>query len=136
MLHLSKAIVSLLFLVDYISSGPIMTTSPNTTHQRQFLSEIFKILKQYEGDQVYTSAPIPITINCENYPEKLCQVAKALETVTKCKSDYQAVITNLFQVYGYRNCSLPTETEIYLKAFLQELTNLAQGAVRTILNSS
>uniref|UniRef100_A0A8C6YT22 Lymphocyte stimulatory factor 1 n=1 Tax=Nothoprocta perdicaria TaxID=30464 RepID=A0A8C6YT22_NOTPE len=115
MLALLKSLFALLCLVDAIRSRPPAATAPLKT-----LSEITQLVQQFNARPQLSEQ------------ELLCQASTALSKVTKCKTDYKPLITNLQSLHSKTRCSLPGESEIYLRNLLPELGNFTQGMYRRL----
>ncbi|KAM6299767.1 uncharacterized protein AAHN32_007257 [Aegotheles albertisi] len=102
---------------------------------RQKLSEItHHIQKLNSGVQVPCNdtrvAQVTFMDQKLSEQERLCQAATALLRVTRCRKDYEPLITNLQSLHGHTSCSLSNDSEIYLRHFLPELGNFTQGMYR------
>uniref|UniRef100_A0A669PY83 Interleukin-4 n=1 Tax=Phasianus colchicus TaxID=9054 RepID=A0A669PY83_PHACC len=108
-----KAALALLCLAELIASTPLPTSSSNLK-----LSDITRRIQQLNrGAQLLEQ-------------ELLCQAATALAKVTRCKKDYEPLITSLQSLHGQTSCSLSTDNEIYLRNFLPALGNFTQALYR------
>uniref|UniRef100_A0A8C7E980 Interleukin-4 n=1 Tax=Nothoprocta perdicaria TaxID=30464 RepID=A0A8C7E980_NOTPE len=132
MLALLKSLFALLCLVDAIRSRPPAATAPLKT-----LSEITQLVQQFNArPQIPCNdsrvAQLVFTDRKLSEQELLCQASTALSKVTKCKTDYKPLITNLQSLHSKTRCSLPGESEIYLRNLLPELGNFTQGMYRRL----
>uniref|UniRef100_A0A8C0GT67 Interleukin-4 n=1 Tax=Chelonoidis abingdonii TaxID=106734 RepID=A0A8C0GT67_CHEAB len=109
MFILLKATLALFCLIDHISSRPMISTAIKPSQQESSMREM-----------------VPES-------EKLCQASEALKSVTKCKDDYEPILSNLLNMHeGNQNCSLENGDEIYLRNFLPQLGNYTQGLIRNL----
>ncbi|XP_042737727.1 interleukin-4-like [Lagopus leucura] len=128
-----KAALALLCLAELIASTPLpMSSSPKLK-----LSDITRGIQQLNrGEQVPCNdtrvAQVAFTDRKLLEQELLCQAATVLAKVTRCKKDYEPLITNLQSLHGQTNCSLSTDNEIYLRNFLPALGNFTQALYRRI----
>uniref|UniRef100_A0A8C3HT04 Interleukin-4 n=1 Tax=Chrysemys picta bellii TaxID=8478 RepID=A0A8C3HT04_CHRPI len=138
MFILLKATFALFCLIDYISSRPMINTAIKTSHQESSMKEMVKrITNISSGAQIpcnntrvmrvkFTDPKVPES-------EKLCQASEALKSVTKCKGDYEPILSNLLSLHERnQNCSLENGDEIYLRNFLPQLGNYTQGLIRNL----
>ncbi|XP_015731031.1 uncharacterized protein LOC107320070 isoform X2 [Coturnix japonica] len=110
-----KAALVLLCLAELVASTPLVTSSSQLK-----LSDITQGIQQLnKGAQL-------------SEHELLCQAATVLAKVTRCKKDYEPLITNLQSLHGMTSCSLNTDNEIYLRNFLPALGNYTQALYRRI----
>ncbi|XP_031453794.1 interleukin-4-like [Phasianus colchicus] len=125
-----KAALALLCLAELIASTPLPTSSSNLK-----LSDITRRIQQLNrGAQVPCNdtrvAQVAFTDRKLLEQELLCQAATALAKVTRCKKDYEPLITSLQSLHGQTSCSLSTDNEIYLRNFLPALGNFTQALYR------
>nr|XP_009677675.1 PREDICTED: uncharacterized protein LOC104147029 [Struthio camelus australis] len=110
-----KTLLALFYLIDLISSRPPATTSPKLK-----LSEITQRIQQFSsGAQIPCNdtrvAQVVFTDRKRSEQELLCQAAKALLRVTKCKKDYEPFIANLQSLHGRtRWLVMPAETIAFI----------------------
>uniref|UniRef100_A0A452IZK4 Interleukin-4 n=1 Tax=Gopherus agassizii TaxID=38772 RepID=A0A452IZK4_9SAUR len=108
MFILLKATLALFCLIDHISSRPMISTAIKSSQQESSMREM-----------------VPES-------EKLCQASEALKSVTKCKEDYEPILSNLLSLHERNNCSMENGDEIYLRNFLPQLGNYTQGLIRNL----
>uniref|UniRef100_A0A8C9FPQ1 Interleukin-4 n=1 Tax=Pavo cristatus TaxID=9049 RepID=A0A8C9FPQ1_PAVCR len=112
-----KAALALLCLAALAASTPWMTSSSSYA---QNLSDIIHRIQQLNR-----RAQLP-------EQELLCQAATVLAKVTRCKKDYEPLITSLQSLHNKMSCSLSTDNEIYLRNFLPALGNFTQALYQRI----
>ncbi|XP_015731030.1 interleukin-4 isoform X1 [Coturnix japonica] len=127
-----KAALVLLCLAELVASTPLVTSSSQLK-----LSDITQGIQQLnKGAQVPCNdtrvAQVAFKDRKLSEHELLCQAATVLAKVTRCKKDYEPLITNLQSLHGMTSCSLNTDNEIYLRNFLPALGNYTQALYRRI----
>uniref|UniRef100_A0A8C6YS35 Lymphocyte stimulatory factor 1 n=1 Tax=Nothoprocta perdicaria TaxID=30464 RepID=A0A8C6YS35_NOTPE len=123
-----RNLFALLCLVDAIRSRPPAATAPLKT-----LSEITQLVQQFNArPQIPCNdsrvAQLVFTDRKLSEQELLCQASTALSKVTKCKTDYKPLITNLQSLHS----KTVSGGEIYLRNLLPELGNFTQGMYRRL----
>uniref|UniRef100_A0A8C9LCV3 Interleukin-4 n=1 Tax=Pavo cristatus TaxID=9049 RepID=A0A8C9LCV3_PAVCR len=129
-----KAALALLCLAALAASTPWMTSSSSYA---QNLSDIIHRIQQLNR-----RAQVPcndtrvaqVAFMDRKLPEQelLCQAATVLAKVTRCKKDYEPLITSLQSLHNKMSCSLSTDNEIYLRNFLPALGNFTQALYQRI----
>ncbi|KFV64626.1 hypothetical protein N307_02795, partial [Dryobates pubescens] len=127
-----KAAFALLSLLQLASSSPLAAPPP-----KQKLFEIIRHIHLYlSGAQMPCSdtrvAQVVFTDHKLSEQVLLCQAVKALSRVSRCKKDYEPIISNLQSLQGKETCSLSHDNEIYLRHFLPALGNFTQGLFRRL----
>ncbi|KAJ7426941.1 interleukin-4-like protein [Willisornis vidua] len=126
-----KALVALLSLLQLISS-----TSVTHLHTQTLKEIIHQVRQLNSGVQVPCNdtrvAQVDFMDPKPSKQELLCQAAKALTSVTRCRKDYEPLVSNLRRLQGRTNCSASNETELYLLHFLPALENFTQGLYRLL----
>ncbi|KFU92302.1 hypothetical protein M959_03909, partial [Chaetura pelagica] len=133
-----KVAFALLSLLQLSAPSPVTTASPKLK-----LSEITHLVQKLNsGVQVPCNdtrvAQVAFTDRKVKDAEQelLCQAATTLAKVTRCRTTYQPLITNLKSLHGRTTCSLSNENEIYLRHFLPQLGNFTQGMYRRLATSA
>uniref|UniRef100_G1N9Y5 Interleukin-4 n=1 Tax=Meleagris gallopavo TaxID=9103 RepID=G1N9Y5_MELGA len=126
-----KAALALLCLAELIASTPL----PTSSMPKMKLSDITRSIQQLnKGEQVPCNdtrvAQVAFTDRKLSEQELLCQAATVLTKVTRCKKDYEPLITSLQSLHGQMSCQLSTDNEIYLRNFLPTLGNFTQALYR------
>ncbi|KAM9373268.1 uncharacterized protein LRP34_006920 [Phaethornis superciliosus] len=130
--------LQVVFLLLPLLQGVLPNFLPPASRRK--LSEItLRIQQLNSGAQVPCNdtrvAQVPFRDPKVSEQELLCQAARVLTEVTGCRRTYEPLVTNLQSLQGRRSCSLPQDTQIFLRNFLPGLGNFTQGLYRRLATS-